>query len=117
MEFSNRKIWKFHFFILYLHYKRLKNMSMTRDDRRVDAATNYGYAVAGGCLERSFISKAFLKGAEWADNNPQSGMFNIADAISWLEEHLDKFKTEDGIELIFHNKEYFIEAFKKAMEE
>ena len=39
----------------------------------------------------------------------------VEDAVSWLEEHLDKFKTEDGRELIFHNKEDFIEAFKKAM--
>jgi hypothetical protein len=91
-------------------------MSLTREDIRVDAATNYGYAVAGGCLERSFISKAFLKGAEWADNNPQSGMFNIADAISWLEEHLGRFKSEYGRPMVFYNKKDFIEAFKKAME-
>lgn len=62
-------------------------------------------------------NKTTLKGAEWADNNPQSGMFNIADAISWLEEHLGRFKSEYGRPMVFYNKKDFIEAFKKAMEE
>lgn len=39
----------------------------------------------------------------------------VEDAVFWLEEHLDKFKTEDGKSLIFYNKKDFIKAFKKAM--
>lgn len=42
---------------------------MTREEQIHNEATNYGYAIAGGCLERAHISKAFQEGAEWADRN------------------------------------------------
>lgn len=39
----------------------------------------------------------------------------VEDAVIWLENHLDGFKTEDGRPMVFYNKKDFIEAFKKAM--
>lgn len=43
---------------------------MTRKEIRNNEATNYGYAVAGGCIERGYIQDAFERGAEWADAHP-----------------------------------------------
>lgn len=68
---------------------------MDRHDRIIDAATNYGYAVAGGSLERPAISTAYMKGAEWADKNPKDGMINIDDACKWLEEHYTNYMIQD----------------------
>lgn len=39
----------------------------------------------------------------------------VEDAVFWLEEHLDRFKTEDGKPMVFYNKKDFIKAFKKAL--
>ena len=61
--------------------------------------------------ENELTSEDDVKG-----NNPQSGMFNIDDAISWLDKQLDRLKTEGGRPMTFCNKKDFIKAFKKAME-
>lgn len=41
-----------------------------REWRKYDAATSYGYAVAGGSPARPAISQAFIEGATWADEHP-----------------------------------------------
>lgn len=58
---------------------------------------------------------AFKRGVEWADKHPKKGLISLEDAVSWLEEQFDKFKTEDGRPMTFCNKKDFIKAFKKAM--
>lgn len=97
---------------------------MTREERRVDAATNYGYAVAGGCLERPIVSNAFLKGAEWADEHPMKGMVSLEDVCEFLDEHLYTGTSTDdydfGQEYIcsdFDNATDLIFALRKAMGE
>ena len=65
---------------------------MDRKDMIIDAATNYGYAVAGGSLERPAISTAYMKGAEWADKNPREGMVCIDDVCDYL---YDNWKGDD----------------------
>ena len=65
---------------------------MDRKDMIIDAATNYGYAVAGGSLERPYISTAYMKGAEWADKNPREGMVSIDDVCDYL---YDNWKGDD----------------------
>ena len=65
----------------------------------------------------SLEANSIKEGIEWADEHPKKGLISLEDAISLLEEHLDKFKTEDGRPMTFCNKKDFIEGFKKAMEE
>jgi hypothetical protein len=86
---------------------------MTREEIRVDAATNYGYAVAGGCLERPIISNAFLKGAEWADEHPMKGMVSIDDVCEWLYNHTHKHPDSEYLNMFFN---VLIDDFRKTME-
>ena len=93
---------------------------MTREERRLDAATNYGYAVAGGCLERPIISNAFLKGTEWADEHPMKGMVSLDEVCNMLYAMLDTQDINDYDYVTapaYDNVEDFVDDFRKAMEE
>lgn len=52
---------------------------MTNEENINNAATNYGYAVAGGCIERGYIQDAFETGAKWKERQ--------------LKEYLEKKKS------------------------
>jgi hypothetical protein len=71
---------------------------MKREERIHNQATNYGYAIAGGSIMRPLVSKAFLKGAKWADANQPSPWISVEDKLPELEKEviiLDKRKHTD----------------------
>lgn len=54
---------------------------MTREEQIHNEASNYGYSIAGGELRRPAISKAFLEGAKWADENPKSPWISVEEGL------------------------------------
>lgn len=78
---------------------------MTREEEITNAALEE-------CAEQILDCKwAFMDGARWADEHPQKGLVNIDKACEWL-------KQFDAYRLCLEgHKDYFIEQFRKAMEE
>lgn len=52
---------------------------------------------------------------EYQDILKEGYKMAVEDAVIWLENQLDRLKTEDGRPMIFLNKKDFIKAFKKTM--
>lgn len=64
----------------------------------LDKATNYGYAVAGGSLERCNISQAFMDGANWV-NDEIAAEKNVNDV-------LDELANDNATKTIKANHEF-----------
>lgn len=66
------------------------------------------------CDDKTFIKKAFIEGAKWADKNPKEGLVSLDKACKWLE-------NRDVMEKILHCRtsliDDYVKAFRKAMEE
>lgn len=56
--------------------------AMTIEERAKNAATNYGYAVAGGCLERGMISESFEQG--YINGATEQQEIDIQNAVEYL---------------------------------
>lgn len=80
----------------------------------IDAATNYGYAVAGGSLDRPAISTAYMKGAEWADENPKDEMVSLNDICGWIDQNISSAYVYLEDERLFSNE--LISLLRKDME-
>ena len=75
---------------------------MTREEIRNNTATNYGYAVAGGCIERGYIQDAFERGAEWADAHPVNPWHKTSEELPEEDGHRVIVRVGRRIEGVDH---------------
>ena len=96
---------------------------MTREEQIVQASVRFNAErnmlnVIGGSAilsEEEFMrfnkNPSFIAGAEWSDENPRKGLVDIDKAVKFLEQW-DAYRV-----CLEGHKEFFIENFKKAMED
>ena len=86
---------------------------MTREEQMIMAATDYGYEVAGGSLERVGISQAFAEGAKWADKTMIESIENFLYTNFYDHPHEKNFVCSEE----FKDLEDMVEMYHKTLEE
>lgn len=84
---------------------------MTREEEREHAAYDFVNTDCSTVEHYPSSFTYFIKGAKWSDENPRKGLVDIDKAVKFLEQW-DAYRL-----CVEGHKEFFIENFKKAMEE
>ena len=104
---------------------------MTREEQILNKAIDYSeieenfleYDDCGDvCDDKTFIEKAFIEGAKWADENPKEGLVSIDKVCEYLDNALYEVVSgisglPDVMSIENTTMEDFIKNFRKAMEE
>lgn len=94
---------------------REKEIELAMKDSVAETIFASGWGITPQATD--LLECAFIKGAEWADANPQFSKEEFIDkACEWLELHIndDKYYSCIGEETLIS---YLIEDFRKIMEE